>query len=213
MNQLPQDPADALLQLIRDRSSSHCRQIAVQAGDQARERVHAAFHEARQRVARAIADERARARVMLASHEAHLETHDRQQYQDSVQHLLARARHRLDAALLSRWANADSRRQWLEHVLAQAERRLPQGQWTLQHPADLDDAERGHLQARISTLSGHSARLETCTGLRAGLRILAEGACLDGSLEGMLADEGVVQARLLALLESALPAVDRESRT
>lgn len=204
MNRPVEIPCEALLELIRSSASAHADTVLAQARGQARERIQAAFREARLGVARAIAGERLRASGLLASHKAQLETHDRQRYQDAVQHLLARARHRLDAALLERWARAGSRRQWLEQLLDQAGRCLPQGRWCLEHPADWDPTEVRHWRERIETASGHPPATRACDELRAGVRIRADGACLDGTLDGLLADEARVRARLLARLEAAL---------
>lgn len=198
-------PSAALIELITTSGHARCTTILEQAQGQARERVRAAFREARHRVARAITGERLRARSLLASHEARLETQDRQRYQDSVQHLLARARHRLDGALLARWTQAGSRRQWLEHLLGQARQRLPATTWVIDHPAGWDTSELGPWQDAIRTRSGSAPQLRVDTALRAGVRIQAGGACLDGSLEGLLADERAIQAELLARLEAALP--------
>jgi exonuclease VII large subunit len=205
MNETLTGPGTALIELIAANGTERREAILAQAREQARERVRNAFREARRRVAHAIAAERQRARGLLASHEARLATQDRQRYQDSLQHLLARARHRLDAALLERWARNDSRRQWLEHLLEQALRRLPGAPWEIAHPAGWDAAEIAHWDAPIRSLTGSAPRLRADPALRAGLRILAGGACLDGSLEGLLADERAIQAQLLARLEAALP--------
>lgn len=204
MNRPIEAPREALLELIRHSAGVQADTALAQAREQARERIRAAFREARQRVSRTIADERLRANGLLTNHEAQLETHDRQRYQDAVQHLLTRARHRLGPALLDRWVRADSRRRWLEQLLDQAGRRLPPGQWTLEHPADWDPVEVRHWQQRLEAASGHTPATRACGELRAGVRILAGGACLDGTLDGLLADEGKVRARLLASLEAAL---------
>lgn len=205
MNHPPETPQEALLELISQTREQRSATILEQARVQARERVCNAFQEARRRVTHAIAAERQRAAARLARQEAQLETHDRRRYQDAVQHLLARARYRLDTALLARWAQADSRRLWLEQLLEQAVQRLPASPWTVEHPADWDVTEIRHWQERITALSGRPPDTRTRTGLRAGVRILAGGVCLDGSLDGLLSDEGAVQARLLAHLEAALP--------
>ena len=204
MNRPIEAPCEALLELIHRSASDHADTVLSQAREQARERIRAAFREARQRVARAIAGERLRASGLLANHEAQLETHDRQRYQDAVQHLLTRARHRLGPALMARWARADGRQQWLEQLLDQAGRRLPRGTWTLEHPADWDPVEVRRWRDRIEAATGHAPAARACSELRAGVRILAGGACLDGTLDGLLADEGKVRARLLARLEMAL---------
>lgn len=205
MNDTVDVPREALIELITATRDAHSAEILEQARQQARARIAGAFREARQRVSRAIEEERVRARGLLAVNEARLETHNRQRYQDAVQHMLSRARHRLGAALLARWRDDQQRQQWLEHLLDQALRRLPKVRWEIEHPAGWDGAE---IAAWLDRIAGHTGARPLLRGdarIAAGLRIRADGACLDGTLDGLLADERAVQARLLALLEAALP--------
>jgi hypothetical protein len=208
MNAPVDRPREALVELITATRDAQSTAILEQARTQARERVRNAFQEARIRAHRAIEGERQRSRNLLAVNAARLDTHNRQHYQDAVQHLLARARHRLDAALRARWAEPDSRRQWLDHLLGLARQRLPASAWTITHPADWDAAELERWHGDIRDATGSAPILETSDGIAAGLRIQAGGACLDGSLEGLLADERAIQAQLLARLEAALPTLE-----
>lgn len=208
MNPITETPRDALVELIATTRNTRCATILEQARSQAQARVRVAFQEALRRVHLAIEGERLRSRNLLAVNAARLDTHNRQHYQHAVQHLLARARYRLDTALRARWAAPDSRRQWLEHLLVQARLRLPATTWTIEHPADWDPAEIGHWQQAIQAASGSAPVLASRDGIAAGLRILAGGVCLDGSLEGLLADERAIQAQLLARLEAALPTLE-----
>lgn len=205
MNDTVDTPREGLIELIMATRDARSAEIIDQAREQARARIHAAFQEARQRVSRAIDEERVRARGLLTVNEARLETHNRQRYQDAVQHMLSRARHRLGAALLTRWNAAAQRRQWLEHLLGQALARLPKAHWTIEHPADWDSGEIASWLERVAEHTGVRPTLKNDKRIAAGLRIQAGGACLDGTLAGLLADERAVQAKLLAQLEAALP--------
>lgn len=205
MNDSVDTPREALIELIAATRDARSAELLQQAREQAQARVRNAFHEARQRVARAIEEERVRARGLLVMNAARLETHNRQRYQDAVQHMLARARHRLGAALLARWNDAGQRRLWLEHLLGQALTRLPKAHWRVAHPVNWDSAEVAAWLDRIEERSGARPQLAGVPQIVAGLRIEAGGACLDGTLDGLLADERAVQAQLLAQLEAALP--------
>lgn len=205
MNDNVDTPREALIELIAATRNARSAEILEQAQAQADARIRAAFHEARQRVARAIEEERVRARGLLVTNAARLETHNRQRYQDAVRHMLARARHRLGAALQARWNDAAQRRLWLDHLLGQALARLPKAHWRIEHPAGWDSGEIGAWTARIAECSGAAPQLASAADIVAGLRITAGGACLDGTLDGLLADERAVQAQLLAQLEAALP--------
>lgn len=203
-------PREALIELIAETRNARSAEILDQAQDQARERIRATFKEARQRVTRAIEAERSRAHSLLAVNAARLETHNRQRYQDAVQHMLSRTRHRLGAALCSRWEQPDSRRLWLDNLLEQALRKLPAAAWKIDHPVGWDVTEIDHWSEKIKLRTGSVSALQPDAKMPAGLHIQAGGASLDGSLNGLLADERAVQAKLLAQLEAALPAVTGE---
>lgn len=207
MNDTVDTPREALIELIAETRNARSAEILEQAHEQARTRIRAAFKEARQRVSRAIEDERTRARGMLTVNAARLETHNRQRYQDAVQHMLSRTRHRLGAALCTRWEQPDSRRLWLDNLLEQALQKLPAAPWQIDHPAGWDVTEINHWLEKIQQRTGSAPTLRPDTKMPAGLHIQAGGANLDGSLNGLLADERAVQAKLLAQLEAALPAV------
>jgi hypothetical protein len=204
-------PREALIELIAETRNARSAEILDQAQDQARERIRAAFKEARQRVTRAIEDERTRAHSLLAVNAARLETHNRQRYQDAVQHMLSRTRHRLGAALCTRWEQPDSRRLWLENLLEQALQKLPAAPWIIDHPVGWDSTEISHWNDKIQQRTGSAPTLRPDAKMPAGLHIQAGGARLDGSLNGLLADERTVQAKLLAQLEAALPVATGET--
>lgn len=205
MNDNVQAPRDALIGLITATREARSSEILEQAREQAHARVRAAFHEARVRVSRAVEEERVRAHGMLALNEARLETHNRQRYQDAVQHMLARTRYRLDAALQARWQTPEQRRLWLGHLIEQALKSLPATPWQVEHPTGWDGAELAPWRERIEAHAGAAPTLRSDDRVAGGLRIQAGGAILDATIEGLLADELAVQARLLALLEAALP--------
>lgn len=204
MNDTIDTPREALIELIVATRNARSAEILDQAREQAQVRIRAAFKEARQRVSRAIDEERVRARGMLAVNEARLGTHNRQRYQDAVQHMLSRTRHRLGGALRTRWHQADSRRLWLDSLFDQALRKLPDAAWRIDHPVDWNSRELEPWLDRIKQRTGHIPELHADDRIPAGLRIEAGGAMLDASLDGLLADERAVQARLLAQLEAKL---------
>jgi hypothetical protein len=196
-------PSAALLELITSSGRARCATILEQAQGQARERVRNAFREARRRVARAISGERLRARSLLASHEARLETQDRQRYQDVCSTCWR--------APVTAWMP----RSWRAGRRPTAAANGWSTCWT--RPAatardDLGHRASGRLgyhrtrpwQDAIRTLSGSVPQLRVDPALRAGVRIQAGGACLDGSLEGCWPTKAI-QAQLLARLEAALP--------
>lgn len=208
MNDSIDTPREALIELIVAARNARSSELLDDAREQAQARVRNAFREARQRVSRAVDEERIRAHGLLALNEARLETHNRQRYQDAVQHMLARTRYRLDAALRARWQQPEHRGLWLADLFTQALQRLPAAPWSIEHPPGWDSVEIAPWLDRIQARSGVAPRLQSDERIQGGLRIKAAGAGLDGTIDGLLADEGAVQARLLAYLEAALPTKD-----
>lgn len=197
------EPMDALLELLQEHADQRCEQIRREAGEQARELVRNAYREARQHVHRGIEEERLHARRRIEAARAQLETRNRQHYRDAVSHTLKRAWNRLQRALTLRWKSSDGRRQWVGSLVERALASLPQAPWRIEHPSDWATDELGKWQSRIETRSGAQCVFAVDEDLSAGLRICAGGACLDGTLHGLLANREEIEAQLLAHLEEA----------
>jgi hypothetical protein len=133
--------------------------------------------------------ERTRARAEYA-------TAERQVHRHRDQALLAQAWPQLADALRRRWADGAARQQWAVAVFARAHQVLRPGSWRVLHPRDWPVAE----QRRAA--GGDSAHIQFVVdpAVMAGLRVCADGACVDGTLEALLDDRAAVEARLLTLL-------------
>ena len=77
---------------------------------------------------------------------------------------------------------------------------LPAGAWTLRHPPGWPPAEQQAVREELGRELGAEPQCRGDAGIEAGLIIDSGGACLDGSLQGLLADRQRLEARLLALL-------------
>lgn len=188
---------EALLKLIEDYRESRCRQLLEKARSEAAMIVRQTHREGRARMHKAITEERSRTHEKLASTQARLQTQRRQRQQQADMALLQRAWAALREALLSRWQDAEARRTWIQSLFNEASAVLPAKPWQVEHPSGWDPQEapagRAHAQS-----GGGAAKFVEMADIDAGLRIRAQGTCLDGTLTGLLTGRAEVEAQLLA---------------
>jgi len=189
----------ALLELIEADRARRCAQILepahasaaalrVQARADAHARRRATFGEQRRRRLDALAAARARlatrARLHAQQHEAAL---------------LRAAWLQLPDALRALWHDDAARARWTEQVVATARTRLSADAWRVVHAADWPDAEQ---LALARSLAGITLRFEAEAAIDAGLKVIAGGNIVDGTVAGLLADRSEIEAALLRLLEA-----------
>lgn len=184
-----------LLAVVERYREEKCAELLERADEQARQLVRQAYAEARSRAQRGIADVRLHYRHKIAAAQARQQTHMRQQRQHDNSALLASLWEPLRAAILSRWQQPGARRAWIDALLRTAAAKLLDSSWTIEHPADWPQAERDALCTRLGEVRVSFAPQ---AGIAAGLRIRAGGACVDGSVEGLLKDRAHIESLLLA---------------
>ena len=188
-----------LLDVVTQHRDEKCAAIRVNAEAEARALLRTAWREARQRMHSENAETRRRVERALASHEAQQQTRARQQHQADDAVLLVAARAALQAALLQRWQQPASRQQWCEVLVNAAVTTLDGKEWTVEHPADWPMSEHDALLQHITSLCGKTPRLQAQADISAGLRICADGTCMDATINGLLHDRERIDAELLAL--------------
>ena len=109
----------------------------------------------------------------------------------------------LQAALRRRWADPASRRLWCDALVAEALERLGPDAWQVEHPAGWDPAELGEPIGDATGRTSHRPAFVGRDELHAGLRIRAGRACIDGTIDGLLADRTDIEGRLLAEFDHA----------
>ncbi|NIR32298.1 MAG: hypothetical protein GWN84_23960 [Gammaproteobacteria bacterium] len=189
-----------LLETLRERRDTRCRELLANARSEAANRVRRARREGRERLHDAIVDERRRAEQTIRAAEARLETVTRQREQAHAARLVEAGWDLLIEALRARWAQTEARRRWCEALLGQALDTLGHSpsQWRIEHPSDWASAEVRGLLETVEERTGREPVLSPDRDLVAGLRVHAVGVCIDGSVEGLLADGFRIQAELLA---------------
>lgn len=190
----------ALLDLVEEDRRAQCAAILGEAAKQAAAALAQARAEARERVREAFTEERARQQARVAAARAELQTRRRLHDQQQAAGWLAAAWQQLPLALRARWANADTRRHWVDAATAEARRVLAPEGWRIVHAPDWPAPEQQALAARIQAEIGSRVDFTEHAGLGAGLRIVAGRNVVDATLGGLLADRQAIGALLLGEL-------------
>lgn len=187
-----------LLQVIEQHRDRQCAEHTDAANRKAHEIVRTAWREERERLHREVVRVREEVRQQLVSAEAQRQTSRRQRRQAEDQALLDKACDALRDELAQRWRKPAARQRWSASVVSQAADALLGRTWKIQHPGDWPAGERATIARQVEQLCGESPQFEPDDRLEAGLRICSPGACVDGSLDGLLHDGTDVAAQLLA---------------
>lgn len=198
-----EQPMRALLDLVEADRARQCAQILGDARGRAAALLAQAHADARARMRQAFEEQRALRRERIAAVQARLATQRRLHEQQRSAALLRLAWDRLPDTLLARWRQAGSRAAWIDHVLASARARMPDGPWHVTHAPDWPAAERQALARTLAADSGAAPLFEADAAIGAGLKVTANGNVIDGTLGGLLADRPAIEAGLLRRLEDS----------
>lgn len=195
---VPEAQAQSLLAEIRQQTQAECGRLSEAASRKAEATIADAKQAARRHLKDAIAQLRRDGARRLTQAVAQRETERRQQEQALAGQRVARSWPLLADALRARWHDAAARQRWTEAAARYAVQRIRPEAWTVCHPAGWPDTER---EAVRGVLGGRVA-FKAVPEIAAGLRIEAEGATVDATDRGLLADQGAVAALLLAAVET-----------
>jgi F0F1-type ATP synthase membrane subunit b/b' len=196
-----------LLRVVERHRDERCNELLGQARREAGQVVRQAHAEARARMHRSVQGVREERRRRLAASEAKLQTHRRRRREGADLWLLAAAWQPLRKALLARWALAASRRQWVDSLVTRARALLVASDWQIEHPVDWPAPERAALEDRLAAQLGRVPQFVPSEDIKAGLRVCANGTCVDATLEGLLRDQTRIESLLLARFNAG-PAAD-----
>jgi F0F1-type ATP synthase membrane subunit b/b' len=190
--------ADALKQLLEQSRNAHCRTVHDQAEAQAAEIRKRARRAARDRVSKAAHEERARLERELRLVEAEIETERRRRGRLRDSALIEAGRAALASALAKRWGDPAERAEWAEAAVIEAGEVLLGRAWVLEHPASWAADEREQALAFARERCGVEIEAQADEALAAGLRVRTDGASVDMSVAGLLANERSLEGALLA---------------
>ena len=104
-----------------------------------------------------------------------------------------------------RWRDESLRRAWCEMVLEEAAGLLAREPWTIEHPRDWSGDDTAWLERACKARGLPLPVLREHAGISAGLRVRLASACLDATVDGLMADIHAVEGRLLAAWERQVP--------
>ena len=187
-----------LLAVVERRRSERCKKVLDAAHEQAQQLIKQAFRDARRRMHLELDEIRQKRRQQMVSLVAQRQTRKRQRRQRADEELLTSTWLDLREALLHRWRDAALRRRWVEDLVVQADLVLVDKHWLIEHPFEWPAQERSALQLRLQKQLAHTPHFEVKSSITAGLRVCAGGACVDGSVDGLLRQRLAIEAALLA---------------
>lgn len=188
----------ALMKLLERSRKDHCREVLEDAAEQADEIRRRARRQARERVSATVSEERARMDNAIRMVAAEIETEKRRIERQRDQKLIQAAGRKLSEVLTRRWSNDEDRRAWTEVTLSEAASVLRSKEWTLEHPPGWADEERDRAIELARTRFDATLKARATDDLSTGLRIHAQGVMVDMSLEGLLANQRIIEGELLA---------------
>lgn len=198
---------EALLGLVNQQREQRTRDIRAKGDAQVQEILRTAHAEARESLHQAVARERARMMQGLRQAQARAELETRRRAQRETLTLLEQMWERIDAALAARWAAERERAAWIAAAMQQAAQLLPGRPWRMEHAAGVPPEEQPRGEAQVRAGGARDVEWHLEPQIRAGLRVRTSGACLDATVEGLLADREDIEALFLAeYLAAAAPA-------
>jgi hypothetical protein len=208
---------ETLTGVLREHTERRCREIRREAEQRAEALRSDSRREARRRVHEAVLEERRRRESAIVEAKQRLDSDARRQLQMRYEELVELAWPLLRREFAARWAESGSRAEWCALLIDDAARLLGADDWVVEHPDPGTDAwspaDSKQLGKALAGRGVQECRFRAVRGLDAGLRIRRGGACLDGTIDGVLAHRDAVTGRLLACweIEASRPAEAKEA--
>jgi hypothetical protein len=193
---------DHLLKVVEQYENEHCNAIRDRASVQAAKIIREAYVHARERTTRSIEEIRSQSLQDLKMAEANLQTKIRLARHKLDEAFLEQAWVQLRDALCKRWLDVERRNEWLNEIIQQADASLVSRTWLMECPDTLSDKECAELKSQLDTLKLDSVEMKPGKDINAGLRICAGGACIDGTVEGLLKQRARIEEMFLASIYS-----------
>lgn len=192
---------ETLLEELKRQEARRCQEIITAAERTARDLRDETRRELLRKRRQAVADERQRRRHALLDAASRIETREQRSAHARYEQVLEAAWPRLLAALQDRWDRAESRRRWSAMLIDEAASVLEARTWTVEHPAQWNADDESWLLEACNDRGIPSPVFLVDPDIGAGLRVRLDDACLDGTLDGLLASRHDVEARILGMWE------------
>ena len=192
----------ALLEHIASYREASCRELRERARAQAQDLLRATRREARQSVHGAIVEARARLEEGTRRAQARAALEERMRVQRETRLLLDEMWGEIGGALEARWRDPVHRRAWIQAALQQASLVLGGGAWRIEHGPSWPADSRAELDGLPLAPPRQIEWLRDGT-ISAGLRVRADGVCLDATVAGLTARRELVESAYLAECRAA----------
>ena len=187
-----------LLDLTGDWARDRCEEISRNSVEQAGEIVCQAHRDARRHLRRHAEEDRKNAARKLMAYEATLKTAQRQERQRHDTQFLEQTWQLLCRELVDRWNQSDHREVWIGNVMRKADKALPKKQWRIDTGSGWPDEEQKRLKSLVTEVTGVEPQWFEDKRIEAGVRISVDGASVDGTLDGLVANRERLEAEMLA---------------
>ena len=196
---------ESVLRALKAQQDIRCRGIESAAERRAEKLLSDSRQRMRQRVHKAVVEERRLRETALLDAHHRIETAERLAVQQQYRKILQEAVPLLAAELEKRWQDSGSRRGWCEMVVGEAVARLARDSWTVEHPRAWSGEDAAWLEQAVEAHGLPKPVLQQDAAIGAGLRVRLGSACLDATVDGLMADIRAVEGRLLAAWERLSP--------
>jgi len=187
-----------LLEIVEEYRKQQCDSLLTQAQQDSSQIVRQAYREARIRMHQDIQDSREHMRNELSGARAKLHTLMMQQRHQADQRFLEQSWKILADKLQARWQQPKLRKAWVEKIVANAIKMVPGKDWLVEHPQDWTSNEQKQLRAQVNDKYTGQLKFIKLPEMTAGIRIKTDGATIDGSLQGLMADRTGIESIFLA---------------
>ena len=200
-----------LLEIVNDYQEQQCDKILEHARSQSRKIVRQAYRNARLRLHHDIQESRLSMEQELSAARAKQHTFLMQQRHREDQEFLNQAWQVLAEKLVQRWSNQKQRQIWIQNIITIALKALPAKNWQVDHPVDWSRAEQKEFAKTVNDVSSHEVNFNGVEDISAGVRINADSALVDGTVQGLMVDRSRIESEILAQRQDYLVRHEKQS--
>jgi len=193
-----------LLDVVSRYEKEQCQSILEQANEQAKKIAKEAYQNARQRTTRSFEQMRSQSFQDLKIAEASLQTEARLARHKLDEAFLEKAWEQLRESLCNRWKEPGFKQNWIAELIRQGSSALIARDWTVDYSSSFSDDDVRWLKTSFDAVDLDSISFNPQPDIDAGIRICADGACIDGTIEGVLTQRDRIEEIFLASIYSKL---------
>jgi vacuolar-type H+-ATPase subunit E/Vma4 len=185
---------DAMSQRVNQDRDQRCVQLHDDVMGQVQVILRTARREARANVSDAVSRERKQGEQALRQAQAKARLEERQRDQQQARTMLEEMWAAIASVLETRWADPLCRKSWVKAAIRQGQILLGDRVWHIEYGTGWSPDALNELNKLVP----RETQLLCDLGIRAGVRIKTEGACLDATVAGLLASRPLVESEFLA---------------